>query len=114
MVKQWQKPTYQLDEGPFLRVCVCVCVRARARVRTPLAHRGRGSPDLQRLFILQGRAAPSNEALPCTLGKGTCVGLSLGVVPGSWQDPHFRSSFISVRATSFFCVWRSMGQKPYP
>ena len=40
--------------------------------------------------------------------------LRLGPVVGSWRGTHLRSPFISFRATSLLCVWRSKGQKPYP
>ena len=50
------------------------------------------------------RGAPSNEALPCAPRKRTCIACA-------WAPS---SSFISIRATSFICVWRSKGPKPHP
>ena len=34
------------------------------------------------------RGAPSNDALPCTRGKRTRIGVRLGPCVGSWRDPH--------------------------
>ena len=65
---------------------LCVCVKV----------------SCNRLHLAGGRY-PSNEALPCTLGRRTCTGLRLGPGVGSWRDlhPHFHLHLISC------CVIRS-------
>ena len=60
------------------------------------------------------RGTPSNEAFPCAPGKRTCIACAWGPVVGSWRGTHPRSSFISFRATSFLCVWRSKGPNLTP
>ena len=62
---------------------------------------GAGEPPVQRSLPLH----PRQTYLLC---------LRLGPVVGSWRGTHLRSSFISFRATSFLCVWRSMGRQLTP
>ena len=66
------------------------------------------------LIFLAGGRRGCRGAPPLQPRKAYLHRLRLGPVVGSWRGTHLRSPFISFRATSFLCVWRSTGQKPYP
>ena len=84
--------------------CVCVCVHFASSC----------DQEFTTLIFLAGGRRGCRGAPPLQPRKAHLHRLRLGPVVGSWRGTHLRSPFISFRATSFLCVWRSKGQKPYP